>query len=249
MSGVRNYILYSIDNGGSKHKKTDFRNYLRSDISKKMISRTSGLNKSDYKPSTTKKRWISGIKIASNSRNKSTYLGDSQIEPAKKSIKASYKYRNLSFYNNQYIEKKKPANLLVPCMVSKYANNIISKPILLKKNIKNVKTLNGSEFDDSRTRNPDGIFNTNGSVSHQLVNESYLHMKSTDRKKLKRIKKKRSSTSNSRSKSKHTKSTTEYIAKPKEKSSSRQSSTFCKGPLYNTFYQKDKKVFLSILSI
>ena len=157
-----------------------------SDTSQKVISRTAGLNKSDYKPSTTKKRWISGIKIAGNSRNKSSYLGDSQNETAKKTSKISYKYRNLSFYNNPNNEKKKKsANLLVPCMVSNYANNIISKPILLKKNIINPKNIKVAQLDDSRTRNPDGIFNTSETVPYQLTNESYLQMKSTDRKLLK----------------------------------------------------------------
>mmetsp|Transcript_31110 Transcript_31110/g.27510 ORF Transcript_31110/g.27510 Transcript_31110/m.27510 type:complete len:140 (+) Transcript_31110:452-871(+) len=64
-------------------------------------------------------------------------------------------------------------------------------------------------------------------------------MKTTDRK-IKRVKKKRS-ISNSHCKSKCTKNPTEYSSKPKEKTSSRTSSTFAKGSLYNTFYQKEHK--------
>jgi hypothetical protein len=67
-------------------------------------------------------------------------------------------------------------------MVSNYANNIISKPILLKKNIVNANNLNVSKFEETRTRNPGGIFNTNETVPYHLINESYLQMKSTDRK-------------------------------------------------------------------
>lgn len=164
-------------------RKPTIVNHMCSDTSKKVISRTAGLNKSDYKPSTTKKRWISGVKIAGNSRNKSTYLGDSQADPSKKASKISFKYKNLSFYNNPTNDKKKKAvNLLVPWMVSNYANNIISKPILLKKNIVNANNLNVSKFEETRTRNPGGIFNTNETVPYHLINESYLQMKSTDRK-------------------------------------------------------------------
>jgi len=105
-------------------------------------------------------------------------------------------------------------------MAINYANQIINKPVLLKKNIKASKA--PRLLEDTRTRNQNtGIYQTNEIVPHQLMNESYLMLKSTDNKKIKRIKKKRSSISNSHSKTKHTKSTTEYITKPKEKTSSR----------------------------
>ena len=82
----------------------DYSNYICSEASHKMASRISGINKSGSKQSKTK-RWISAIKIAGNSRNKTTITGDTRIETSKN--KGGYKYRNLSFYNNQYNEKKK----------------------------------------------------------------------------------------------------------------------------------------------
>lgn len=228
-------------------KKTDYSNYMCSEVSKKVASRTSGLNKSDYKPSTTKKRCASGIKITGNSRNKSTSFGDSRVEiPGKQSSKASYKYRNLSFYNNQFNEKKmtkQRSNIGIPGMVSNYANHIIAKPILLKKNIKNSKQSKpGKIFEDNRTRNPQSaIFKTNDTVPYQLTNESYMQLKMAEDQSKKRLKKRRSSTSNSQSKSKHNKSTTEYISKPGAKLSMRTGTNLGKGPLYHTFYQRDNK--------
>ena len=103
----------------------------------------------------------------------------------KKPAKLSYKYRNLSFYNSQFNDKakKKSSNISIPNMMSQYANNIISKPILLKKNIKNSQIMKGQQFDDSRTRNPQsGIFTTNETAPYKLTSESYLQMKSTERK-------------------------------------------------------------------
>jgi hypothetical protein len=98
---------------------------------------------------------VSGLKLAGNSRNKSTSFGDSQIDHQKHTSKGSYKYRNLSFYNAHYLEKKS-SNNIIPGMVSKYANQIISKPVLLKKNIKSIKTVSKGQnvFENSRTRNP-----------------------------------------------------------------------------------------------
>lgn len=259
MSNSNTYDLRGNTDSSTNYKlkKADYSNYICSDISKKAASRTAGLNKSDLRPSTTKKRRVSAIKLTSgDSRNKS--IASKGIQDSKENVmdsgteytnkqssKSTNKYRKLSFYNNQFKDKKSVnQSYMIPGMVSRYANNIITNPVPLQKHVKNAKLVKDSSiFDDTRTRNQQpGIYKTNETVPYQLTNESYLQMKSTDNKKLKRIKKKRSSASNSHSKSKHTKSTTEYIAKPKEKVSSRTSSTIGKGPMYHTFYQKESKV-------
>jgi len=88
----------------SKSKKKDYSNYICSEATHKVASRTSGVNKSGKKATKTK-RCISSIKIVGNSRNKSTVTGETKIESSK--AKGGCKYRNLSFYNSQYNHKKK----------------------------------------------------------------------------------------------------------------------------------------------
>jgi len=100
------------------------------------------------------------------------------------------------------------------------------KQIFTKKSMKRNKMLRKSQFDDKRTRNPEGgMFTTNETAPYHLNNESHIKIKTTDRAKIRRTKK-RTSTSNSHSKSKCAKSITEYTSKFKDKSSSRTSSTF-----------------------
>jgi len=74
---------------------------------------------------------------------------------------------------------------------------------LIKKSSKKEKLIKKAHFNDKRTRNPQGaIYNTGENEPYYMSNEPYLKMKSTDRTKIQRVKKKRSSASNSHSKSK-----------------------------------------------
>ncbi|CAI2359488.1 unnamed protein product [Moneuplotes crassus] len=137
----------------SKNKSKEYSNYISSEVTHKVASRTSGINKSIKKSSKTK-RCISAIKIGNSSRKKSTISGNLKLEKTKP--KNPYKYRNLSFYNNQYKEKKR----------------VIASKKLIKKDslIKN------------RTRNDQrAVFNTNEAPSYIKHNESYKKNKSTDR--------------------------------------------------------------------
>ena len=108
-------------------------------------------------------------------------------------------------------------------MVSNYAN-ILAKPVLSKKSIKNCRvTKERSKGDAHGTRNAHpAIFKTNDTAPYQLSNESYLQL--MNKKAAPRRVKQRSSTSNSQSKPKHNKSTTAYVLNMK--SSSRTNSTY-----------------------
>lgn len=96
--------MYLDNKSINKSKKRYYFNYICSETTHKVASRTSGVNKSGKKSIKTK-RCISSIKIAGNSRNKSTITGEIKIEQNKS--KGGYKYRNLSFYNSQHNDKKK----------------------------------------------------------------------------------------------------------------------------------------------
>lgn len=137
----------------SKNKSKEYSNYISSEVTHKVASRTSGINKSNKKSSKTK-RWISAIKIGNSSRKKSAIPGNLKLEKPKP--KNPYKYRNLSFYNNQYKEKKK----------------VIASKKLVKKD----------SLTKNRTRNDQrAVFNTNEAPSYIMHNESYKKNKSTDR--------------------------------------------------------------------
>jgi hypothetical protein len=194
-------------------------------MSKKVQSRTSAANKSLNRASSSKKRGVSNIKISGNSRNKSSCFGDSKAEHV----------RQLNG------KKENSISYMVPGINPSYANNY--RPISIKKNIRNSKLNKGLKmFKDMRTRNPkSSIFKTSDFDSQLITNQSFQKGKKIDSRKIKRVKKNRGSTSNSKSKTKHKQ---EYTSKPRAKVSSRTDSKFT-GPLYTTFYQKHNDAITS----
>jgi len=137
-------------------KKPDYSNYICSDISKKVASRTSGVNKSKNRASSSKKRGISGIKI----------VGNSKAEHIKHLSKSSNKYKT---------KKDNSISYMVPGMVSNYAHKIGARPISIKKNLKNSKLNKGFKIiKDMRTRNPkSSIYKTSDFDSQLMTNQSF----------------------------------------------------------------------------
>lgn len=203
----------------------------------KVASRISGVNKSSKKSKS--KRWTSNIKVSNSSRKRS-----SNVEKTEKSKSKGYKYRNLSFYNNQYNEKKRMIKGRIWLSSLGSEDNI--KCVLSKKSIQKPRIIKNESLLKSRTRNNKGtIFHTNQTVPYQINNDSYARTKSTERSRLKRVK---NSGSNSQSKTKYSKAIPDHASKSKEKGSSRTHSKHSKGTLYQKFYQNTRVgVFKNIL--